>query len=62
MHLSKKFGNTVNEIKFYTNKIIKLKKPIQGRQCKGIDFLLFHPQLQKWEKFFQEKFQPIFFY
>ena len=30
MHLSKKFGNTVNEIKNYTKKIIKLKKPIQG--------------------------------
>tara|TARA_B100001248_G_scaffold262240_1_gene256918 strand:- start:6226 stop:7377 length:1152 start_codon:yes stop_codon:yes gene_type:complete len=30
MHLSKKFGNTVNEIKNYTKKIIKVKKPIQG--------------------------------
>lgn len=29
MHLSKKFGNTINEIKSYTKKIIKLKKPLQ---------------------------------
>ena len=30
MHLSKKFGNTINEIRSYSKKIIKLKKPLQG--------------------------------
>ena len=29
MHLSQKFGNTINEIRSYTKKIIKLKKPLQ---------------------------------